>query len=86
MTAEERHWWMVLVDAEALASVASGENILAWDHASSVARCTLRDRFGVNLDDFMPAARDTARTLAQQYWDKEAAIQKCLDENRQSRR
>lgn len=55
MILTERHWWAILVDAEALAE--SGENILAAHELAGLARVKLRDEFGINLDTVWTEAR-----------------------------
>ena len=52
----ERHWWAILVDAEALAE-AGGDNVLKAHELSGLARVKLRDEFGINLDTVWAEAR-----------------------------
>ncbi len=54
MTLTERHWWAILVDAEALSE---GKESLDAHKLACLARVKLRDEFGINLDTLWTEAR-----------------------------
>lgn len=61
MTNEERLWWNILLEAEMLSENASrhdGHLSLRYFQVAVKARITLRDKFGVNLDDLGMQARE----------------------------
>lgn len=62
MSDEERLWWNVLLDAELFSEIASnrGDGSLAirYMNVANKARVTLRDKFGINLDELGMKARE----------------------------
>lgn len=65
MSKEERLWWNILVEAETLSSINAhnnGELCLRYQRIAGRARATLRDKFGINLDDL--GAEASAQVLS----------------------
>jgi hypothetical protein len=74
MTDEERLWWNILVEAEMLSESASrhdGALALRYFQVSVKARTTLRDKFGINLDDLGVKAREQVMVLEEELAVKE---------------
>ncbi len=67
MSSDERLWWYILLDAELLSEIASnrGDGPLAvrYMNVGNKARVTLRDTFGINLDDLGMKAREQIMIL-----------------------
>ena len=83
-SAEERLWWCILLDADLLSEIASnrGDGPLAvrYMKVGNKARVTLRDKFGINLDDVTDEARQQVHIL------EAAELQKERDEESMSRK
>jgi hypothetical protein len=71
---EERMWWMILSDAETqstiVAAMETAEPTCIYDNISLTARMTLRDKFGINLDDVCYAAQEKILELYKEEEEK----------------
>lgn len=70
---EERLWWMMLVHAEAVDRYVPKEDILLHMRVNGLIRCTLRDKFKMNLDPLGDHARDRYQDLVEEERAKEKA-------------
>ncbi len=74
MTEEERLWWNILVEAEMLSESANrydGALSLRYFQVAVKARTTLRDKFGINLDDLGLKAREQVMLMEEEAATKE---------------
>ena len=80
MTDEERLWCNILVEAEMLAESANrydGHLSLRYFQVAVKARTTLRDKFGINLDNLGEKAREQVMIL-----EEEIAVKEREEKNR----
>lgn len=84
MSNDERLWWSILADADLLSEIANhqGDGPLAVRYmiVANRARLTLRDKFGVNLDDYGQKARDQVNAMADEEKAKDEAERKRVEE------
>ena len=58
MKAQERLWWMMLSHAESVSQYVPKEDLLLHVRVNGLIRCTLRDKFKLNLDTLSDKARN----------------------------
>lgn len=82
MTNEERVWWNALINAEVISEAnmdqGTAENELLYTNIAVNIRKTIRDKFGVNLDETEVEARKLLELLV--------AEEKVKDENDKAER
>ena len=71
----ERLWWSILLDAELFSEIASnrgdGPLALRYMRVAGKARVTLRDKFGIDLDEMGMKAREQVMILEEEEAVKE---------------
>lgn len=84
MTNDERLWWNILVDAELLSEIANhhgdGELSVRYMMVANRARITLRDKFGINLDDLGIKAREQVMAMAEAEAEKDREEKRRIEE------
>jgi len=75
MSNDERLWWSILLDADLFSEIASnrgdGELAVRYMRVGNKARTTLRDKFGINLDELGMKAREQVMILEEEEAVKE---------------
>lgn len=84
MSNDERLWWSILLYAQEVADAnidaGSSEVLFQYEAVANRARITLRDKFGVNLDDYSDKAKEQATLMAAEEEAKDQEQKKRIEE------
>lgn len=83
----ERLWWSVLLEAETQSEILCRRDGIAALHASEVAgiaRKTLRDQYGVNLDLYSDQARTIYANIYQERVEAEKERERILERSKEA--